>query len=141
MPPSITRKPRVTATMATDSVAAISSTPADRKAIRRVAMVWVRLASSVPARPFSWPRARPNTCSVGSPATRSAKWLASRFCVRNRRATCSLVVQPIRIMNTGISGMVARMIRALGQSCRAIATIITTGTTAASTSCGRYLAK
>ena len=91
IPPAATRKPTVTATRATERVANSSRTKEDRKLMRRVRIVSERLAASVRRSPSSWARARPKTCRVGSPATRSAKWLASRVATLNRFATAASV--------------------------------------------------
>ena len=71
--------------------------------------------------------ARPNTFSVGSPATTSRKWPASRSRVRNWRSMRSRVVAPTSAMNSGISGIVNAMIAAEIQSPNSTATITTSG--------------
>ncbi|SPB29841.1 hypothetical protein MAJHIDBO_00131 [Propionibacterium freudenreichii subsp. shermanii] len=131
----------LTATRATDSVDSSSRTNEDRKAKRSVFMVSVRCAASVRRRPTSWARARPNTCSVGSPATRSAKWLARRVSTAKRRSTCFWVAMPIRAMNRGMSGTVIAMMMVDSRSWVRIATPTTSGTPTAIMSCGRYLEK
>ena len=138
IPPAATRKPTVTATRATERVANSSRTKEDRKLMRRVRIVSERLAASVRRSPSSWARARPKTCRVGSPATRSAKWLASRVATLNRFATAASVRQPMRAMKTGMSGIVTTTMTTLVRSFRPIAVASTTGTMTASTSWGRY---
>jgi len=104
-------------------------------------MVSIRERCSVILSPLSWLRARPKTCRVGSPVTRSAKWLANRFWYFNRRLTCSRVVMPINAMNSGISGSVTAMISADSPSWPATTARISSGMKAAITSCGRYFEK
>ena len=123
--------------MATDSVASSSSTSAERNAIRSVDMVSRRCASPVRRSPSAWALARPNTCRVGRPVTRSAKWWASRCCTAARFRTLVWVSQPTRTMNSGISGRVSATTTAETQSAVRMATPTTSGTVAASTSWGR----
>ena len=59
MSPTASRRPMPTATSATESVASSSSTSADRKATRSVAMVVVRYASVTPRRIATCDPARP----------------------------------------------------------------------------------
>ena len=139
MPPASTRKPMVTAISATDKVASSSRAKLERKAMRKVPMVPAREASSVRFSPASWARARPKTCRVGNPATRSAKWLANRAWVCQRLFIAASVRQPMRAMNTGMSGTVMMTMTRLRTSCRPMAMASTTGTIEASTNWGRYL--
>ena len=70
--PNTRRRPMPTATSATPSVASNSSTSADRKAIRSVAIAerrWAALSSAIRC---SGPRARPSARRVGIPAIRSS---------------------------------------------------------------------
>ena len=104
-------------------------------------MVWLRWAASLRRSPSAWALARPKTCRVGRPATRSAKCPASRVCTAQRRLVRASVVQPTRAMKTGISGSVSATINAEVKSAPRIATPTTSGTVIASASCGRYLEK
>ncbi len=70
--------PIVTATRATESVASSSSAKEERKAIRSVRMVARRYSAVIRRIDSAWALARPNTFSVGSPATTSRKWPESR---------------------------------------------------------------
>ena len=135
---STTRMPIETATSATDRVLISSSTKDDRKARRRVRIVSVRWARSVMRRPSSWARARPKTCRVGRPATRSAKWFDRRACWAKRRSTCRWVAMPMSAMKTGMSGIVAAIMSAERRSWVRMATPVTSGTLTAIMSCGRY---
>ena len=137
--PNTTRNPTVTATSATDRVASSSSTSAERNEIRSVAIVSARWAASVRRSPSAWARARPKTCRVGRPATRSEKWCARRVWTRHRLRVRASVVQPTRAMNTGISGSVSATMIADVRSAVRIATPTITGTVTASMSWGRYL--
>ena len=125
--------------MATLNVASNSKTRADRNEIRSVVMVSARCAASVRRSPSAWARARPKTCRVGSPSTRSAKWRASRVCSEKRRRVRASVVQPTSAMKNGINGSVNATMTVLSRSVVSTATPTITGTTTASTSCGRYL--
>ena len=90
---------------------------------------------------LAWAFARPNTRSVGRPATTSRKWCDSRASSRHRRRVRSAVVAPTRAMNTGISGSVTMMMAAESGSATSKRTTTASGMTTASTTCGRYLAK
>ncbi len=123
----------VTATTATLRVASSSSTSADRNEIRRVCMVSVRCRASVRRSPSACALARPKTCKVGRPAIRSAKWLANRVWTAQRRLVTASVVQPTRIMNTGINGkVIAKMIADVRSALRIAADTITGTVTARS---------
>lgn len=70
--------PIVTATSATERVASSSRTKEDRKAIRRVRIVACRYSPVIRRMDSACALARPNTLSVGSPATTSRKCPDSR---------------------------------------------------------------
>ena len=70
--PNTRRRPMLTATSATPSVASNSSTSADRNAIRSVAIAERRWAAASSAMRCSGPAARPSARSVGMPAIRSS---------------------------------------------------------------------
>lgn len=78
MSPWTSRIPIVTATSATDSVASSSSAKEERKAIRRVRSVACRYSPVIRRMDSACALARPNTFSVGRPATTSRKWPDSR---------------------------------------------------------------
>lgn len=70
--------PIVTATRATESVASNSRANDEMKAIRSVRMVACRYSPVMRRIDSACALARPNTLSVGSPATTSRKWPDSR---------------------------------------------------------------
>ena len=81
--------------------------------------------------------ARPNTFSVGRPATTSRKCPPRRCRLRTCASIRSRVLAPTSAMNSGISGTVTITIAAETQS-RAIRNATTTnGAITASTTCGR----
>ena len=85
--------------------------------------------------------ARPKTFRVGSPATTSRKWCPSRLSVSHCRRVRASVALPTSTMNTGIRGRVSTIVTVATQSSVTMRASTATGTTTASTSCGRYLAK
>ena len=85
--------------------------------------------------------ARPNTFRVGSPDTTSRKWWESTASARQRCPAYLLVALPTSAPNSGMSGRVAAIVSPASGSARPTRTRTATGTTVASTSCGRYLAK
>ncbi len=135
--PCTSRIPMPTATSATESVASSSSAKEDRKAIRRVRSVARRYSPVMARMDAACALARPKTFSVGSPATTSRKWPDSRDSSRHWRSMRFCVAQPMRIMNSGISGSVTTMIAAEIQSPATIRASTATGTTTARPSCGR----
>lgn len=76
--PWTSRIPMVTATSATEIVASSSNAKDDRKAIRSVRMVACRYSPVIFRIDSACALARPNTLSVGSPATTSRKCPESR---------------------------------------------------------------
>ncbi|EDX24682.1 hypothetical protein SSAG_04553 [Streptomyces sp. Mg1] len=81
--------------------------------------------------------ARPNTFSVGSPATTSRKWPDSRDSSRHWRSIRDWVAMPIKAMKSGISGSVTTMMAADTQSSVTIRASTAAGTTTASPNWGR----
>lgn len=130
-----------TAMIATDRVASSSSTSADRNDTRSTRMVAVRYRSPASRSWSACAAARPKIRRVGSPATRSRKNPDSWDSRPHWRCTATVVYCPMRIMNTGISGSVTARITAASTSCVRIVSPTASGTTTASTSCGRYRAK
>lgn len=129
--------PMPTATSATDSVARSSSANDDRNAIRRVFSVARRYSEVIVRIDSACALARPNTLSVGSPATTSRKCPDSRERSRHWRSVCAWVAQPISAMKSGMSGRVTTMVAADTQSSVTILASTATGTTTASPNCGR----
>lgn len=127
----------VTATRATDRVARSSRAKDDRNAIRRVRSVARRYCEVMARMDSACALARPNTFSVGSPATTSRKCPESRDSSRHWRSIRDWVAQPMRIMKSGMSGSVTTMIAAETQSSVTILARTATGTTTASPSWGR----
>ncbi|OUE31948.1 hypothetical protein BFL35_02280 [Clavibacter michiganensis] len=101
------RTPTETATSATDSDAASSSTKPERKEIRSTRIVSTRYSSVTRRIRAVWRRARPKTSSVESPSTTSRKPEASSVSRDHCRRCTSCVAQPMRTMNTGMTGSVA----------------------------------
>ena len=97
--------------------------------------------------PVTWPMDarcsldRPNTLSVGSPATTSRKWWESRASASHRCRAYAPVAIPTSAPNTGISGSVTRIVTPDSRSAAPTRTSTATGTITARMSCGRYLAK
>lgn len=127
----------VTATSATEIVASSSRAKDERKAIRSVRMVAWRYSPVIRLIDSAWALARPNTFSVGSPATTSRKCPDSCDSSRHWRSICARVAQPMSTMKTGISGRVPTMIAADTQSSVTIRARTATGTTTARPNCGR----
>lgn len=137
MSPYTSRMPIVTATSATERVARSSSAKEEMKAIRRVRMVALRYSAVIRRIESACALARPNTFSVGSPATTSRKWPDSRDSSSHCRSIRDWVTQPISIMKAGMSGRVTTMIAAETQSSVTIRASTATGTTTESPSWGR----
>ena len=135
--PSSSRSPTATATSATEIVAISSSASEDRNAVRRLRIAAWRYWSVIRRMVCAWALARPNTLRVGSPATTSRKWWASRASRSNWRAWRAWAVQPISVMKTGISGRVTAIVAVASGSAPASRATTMAGTTAASTSWGR----
>lgn len=129
--------PIVTATNATESVDSSSSANDEMNAMRSVRMVARRYSPVMRRMDSACAVARPNTFSVGSPATTSRKWPDRRDSSRHWRSIRDWVAQPISIMKTGISGRVPTMIAADTQSSVTILASTATGTTTARPSWGR----
>ena len=127
----------VTATSATPSVAASSRTEPERKLRRSVPIVAARWRSLTSAIVSACACPRLKARSVGRPRTTSRKWLESRrnACQRSR-ARCSLA-RPMSHMKTGTSGSVSAITIADSTSRVATQAITASGTTEASTACGR----
>lgn len=85
----------------------------------------------------AWALARPNTLSVGSPATTSRKCPASRLSTLHCRSMYFWVAIPISAMNSGISGRVITIVTAEIQSPNTTRASTATGTVTDRTSCGR----
>ena len=100
-------------------------------------MVATRCAPVTSLITSAWALARPNTLSVGRPATTSRKWPPSRASSCHCRWVWALVCNPISTAKTGINGSVAPMITAEIQSANATLTSTASGTATASTSWGR----
>ena len=133
---SCSRRPTATATSAIETVASSSSTSEDRNATRSVPSTWTRWRSLTASIAAACAFARPNTFSVGRPATTSRKWPPSRCRLRTWASMRSRVLAPTSAMNSGISGTVTTTIAAETQS-RATSTASTTsGTITASATCG-----
>lgn len=104
--PNTRRSPIPTAISATPRVASNSSTRADRKAIRSVAMAERRCAAASSAMRCSGPAPRPNARRVGIPAIRSSSRACRVVIAARAAAERSRVASPISTMKTGISGSV-----------------------------------
>lgn len=118
-------------------VARSSSAKEERKAIRRVRSVARRYSPVMDRIAAAWALARPKTFRVGRPSTTSRKWPDSRASSRHWRSIRAWVAQPIRIMNSGISGRVRTIVSAESQSPVTIRASTARGTTTASPNCGR----
>ena len=96
----------LTAISATPSVASNSSTKAERKATRSVAIAERRWALASSVMRCSGPEARPSARSVGIPAIRSNSRPCKVVMAANAAADRSAVTSPINTMKIGISGKV-----------------------------------
>ncbi|GAB4639552.1 hypothetical protein MOKP50_01570 [Mycobacterium avium subsp. hominissuis] len=104
--PNTRRRPMPTAISATPSVASNSSTSADRKAIRSVAIAERRCAAASSAMRRSGPELRPSARRVGMPAIRSSSRACRVVIAASAAAERSRVASPISTMKIGISGSV-----------------------------------
>ena len=135
--PYTSRIPTLTATSATPRVASTSSTSADRKAMRMVAMAERRCATFSSAMRAVDPAARPSARRVGSPATRSSSRDCSVDIAVSAAAERSAVASPISTMKIGMSGSATSTMSADCQSKTAITAAVTGVRIAATNSAGR----